>query len=119
MSTTLRYTAGRSVFCRYSKKLSARTNGQLVGAGELERPTFRQNGVWKYLYRESLLSTLKLALIDCKASRASLVITFPLFEVLEELVIIRHQASFALQLTYQASLVSFGEIEDRDPAGSW
>ena len=67
-------------------------------------------GIWKYLYREYLLANLKLALIDCKASLASLVIPFPLFVALEELVIILPQASYALQLTFQASLGSLGEI---------
>ena len=74
----------------------------------MDETYIKVKGVLKYLYRESLLATLKLALIDCKASLASLVI--PLFVALEELIIIRPQASYALQLTYQASLGSFGGI---------
>ena len=76
----------------------------------MDETYIKVKGVLKYLYRESLLATLKLALIDCKARLASLVIPFPLFVALEELVIILPQASYVLQLTYQASLGSFGEI---------
>ena len=61
-------------------------------------------GIGRIAYPESLLATLKLALIDCKASRALLVIRFPLFVALEELFIIRPQASYAPQLTSQAAL---------------
>ena len=76
----------------------------------MDETYIKVKGVWKYLYRESLLATLKLALIDCKASLASLVIPFPLFVVLEVVIVIRPQASYALQLTYQASFGSFGGI---------